>query len=288
MTFPQTSSILALQDSQEYWRLFTTLESAGDIFETESSVRAVVVGPQSDIARARIIYYDKQNPNIANELIVSVDKPFLGRLDALGSLQYQTGDRARLLISSADYGPPPVGTNTFRPPTAPAPVASPADPAILIVDPKIDLLFYLENEPAYVPPRVDRVHQFEQVGNTTGDQQWFLVPFFGRRFFDVCVKSRGITVSMVTTPAVDVYVYGINLSWILSDVGLGDGDSGHQQELLGSFHLNAPSAGAGVSDSISLPSRSFDYLAVLVQKPNGVNFPIETAIVTRISVSDKV
>jgi hypothetical protein len=281
MTFPQTSPVVAVQNGQAYWRLFTELSSSGDIYESEQSARAFVIGPDSDIARVKVVYYDVQNPNIASEVIVSVDKPFIGRIDALGSQQYQSGDGARILISHADISVP-VGDNPFRPPTAnPSPLAT-----IETVQPFIDLIQYINEVPSFIAPRTDKVYQFGQLTNITDDQQWFLVPFYGRRFGDVSVKTLGTTSG--TTPAIDIFVYGINFSWIIADRSIGS-DNGHHQEMLGQFHLNVPSLLAGVSNCVSVTNQSFDYLAVQIQKePGSANYPIESCVTLRIATSDKI
>jgi len=149
------------------------------------------------------------------------------------------------------------------------------------------LIQYFGEAPSFIPPRTDKVHQWGQITNISDDHQWFCVPFYGRRFADVCVKTLGIG-NPSTTPAVNVYVYGINFSWIIFTTMVGD-DNGYQQEMLGSFQLNAPTRLAGVSDSITVTNRSFDYLAVLIDKPeDSDDYPIESCVVTRIVTSDKI
>ena len=283
MSFPQTSADLAVTKGQDYWRLFTELGSSGDIYESPQSGRAFVIGPDSDIARVKIVYFDANESSQANEVIVSVDKPFIGRLDALNSQTYPSGERARLLISSADILVPSVffAANAFTPPTAAA--AANID----IVPANIDFIQYLGEVPSVIPPRSDKVFQFGQIPDIASDQQWLLVPFYGRRFADVCVKTLG-TENPSVTPAIDVFVFGINFSWIIADAGLAN-DSGHQQEMLGSFRLNVPTFGAGVSDSITITNRAFDYLAIQIQKAgSSADYPIESSVVTRIVTSDKI
>lgn len=278
MSYPQTSPNTSVLSGQDYWRLFTPLASAGDIYESEQSGRGFVIGPDSDIARVKIVYYDIQNPNLANEAIVSIDKPFVGRLDAFGDQTYNTGDQARLFISAEDFVPYLSSTSFFAPPTS-------AGAVVEIVPPSIDLIQYLGEVPAFVPPRSDKVFRFDQLTNISNDQQWFLVPFYGRRFFDVGVKTLGFDGS--TTPPIDVGVYGINYS-----PSVGGGvlrDTGVQQEMLDFFSLASPATNAGISEFAAGSSRSFDYLGVMIQKPVGsADYPIETVVSTRITVSDKV
>ena len=251
MTFPQTTAIQAVQDGQEFWRLFTPLDSSGDIYESESSGRAFVMGSQSDVSQVGVTYFDFQAPDNSNCVTVSVDKPLIGRLDALGTKDYQTGDRARILISTNDLIPP-VG---FRPP-----LAGGGD-GVQIVTPRLDLLQYLSAEPTFIAPRANRIHLFENLpsgGGATVD--WFLVPFYGRRFAEITLKMLGI-VPIVNGPALDVDVFGLNFSNVISDPSLTD--VGHQEELLVTLSIAAPVAlGAGVTDSITITNRAFDYIEV--------------------------
>ncbi len=272
MSFPQTSPVEAMRNGQEFWRLLTPLVSSGDIYEAEVSSRALVIGSDSDIARVNITYYDVQNANIANNASVSVDKPFVGRLDAIASQPYQSGDRARLLISTLDLVPP----TGFRPPSA-----GEGDP-VSIVQPYIDLLFYLREQPGFIAPRSNKVHLLEQLPLfTSTNPQWMLVPFYGRRFTEVTIKSLGF----VGQPAIDVNVYGINFSNVIADPVLAD--NGHQQELLGTMSLGAPGLGAGITDSLPITNRAFDYLAIEIDS-SGAAFPDASSVVTHIVVSDKI
>lgn len=272
MTFPQTSSIEAIRQGQEFWRLFTELESSGDIYESEQSSRAIVIGPNSDIARANVTYYDVQNNNIASNVSISVDKPLIGRLDALSSQTYQTGDRARILISSIDLAPP----SGFRPPSAGV-----ADP-ISQVTPKIDIYSYLNEQPGFIAPRTDRVHLFEQLPNfLSSAPQWYLVPFYGRRFAEITVKSLGF----LAQPALTVNIYGINFSNTIADASLAD--NGHQEELLATMSFIVPGLGAGITDSVAISNRAFDYLAVEIDS-SATPYPDSSAVTTHITVSDKI
>lgn len=271
MAFPQTTALEASRNGQEVWRLFTPLESSGDIYESELSCRAAVIGPDSDIARANITYYDVQNANQANTASISVNKPYIGRLDALASRTFQTGDQARLLISPLDLVPPP----GYRPPSAGA-----TDPIETVV-PNIDLLFYLGEVPGYIGPRSNRVYLFEQLPSFSSlNPQWFLIPFYGRRFAEVTLKSMGF----IAQPSVIVRIYGLNFSNILPSAALAD--NGHQQELLTTRTFLVPALGAGITDSIVISDRAFDYLGIEIDGAAG--FPDATSFLTHIVTSDEI
>jgi len=251
MSYPQTSPEQSVLNGQEYWRLFTPLGSSGDIYEADVSARAIVVGPQSDVSQFAVTYFDKQAPGGANSVNVGVDKPFVGRLDALANEIYQTGDRARLLISTNDLVPPA----GFRPPSA-----GPGDVVEVIV-PNIDALFYLTSEPGYPPQRTNRSHLFESLpGGGGAVADWFVVPFYGRRFAEITAKLLGIPAT-VAGPPLDVDVFGVNFSNSIADPSVAD--TGHQEILLGTVSIPGPAAlGAGTSGSIVVTNRAFDCLEV--------------------------
>lgn len=269
MSFPQTTPIEALRNGQQIWRLFTPLDSSGDIYESEASARSLVIGPDSDIAQVQATYYDVQNPNLANTVSVSVNKPYVGRLDALVSATYQSGDRARLLLSPLDLVPPP----NFRPPGAGADVVE-------VVVPKIDVLAYLNEVPTYIPPRTNGNWLFETLpAFVSMNPQWFLVPFYGRRFAEITAKSLGIFMQ----PAVTLTVYGLNFSNILSFVLA---DDGYQLEQLVLLNFAAPGLGAGITHSTSIVNRSFDYLAIKID--GGGAFPDPASFPVHIVTSDEI
>lgn len=265
MSFPQSTPAQAILAGQEVWRLFTDLESSGDIYEAEVSTRALVIGPESDVSSVQCTYFDPTVSPLTNSVEFSIDKPWIARLDALPGKQYQTGDAARLLFSTTDLLPPP----GFRPPSS-----SPLDPVETVI-PNIDLLFYLNEQPNFIAPRSDRVHLFEQLPDfTDANDQWFLVPFYGRHFSEVTCKN------LVGSPtAVTVTIYGINFSNVLVDASLPD--NGHQQETLGTYVV-----AVGATDTLATVSRSFDYLAIQLDNGAG-SYTNVSSLVTHITVRDR-
>jgi hypothetical protein len=273
MTFPQTSAETAIQNGQQYWRLFTELESSGDIFEAPVSARAVVIGPDSDISRVDLTYYDAQSANLTNQMIISIDKPLVGRVDALFSTPYQSGDRARVLLSTADLLPPtnylPQGFNV-------------GNDILEVVQPRIDLYYYTNEQPTFIPPRSDRFHLFEQLPfvGTFDEDIWYVIPFYGRRFAECTFKSLGV----VSAPALGIEVFGANFSNIVADVTIAD--DGHQLESLGTIAMAPPPIGQGITDSVTVLNRAWD--ALVIQINPTAAFPSPQSFVTHVVVSDKV
>lgn len=176
MTFPQLQQ--ASQETREekdFFRLYTALESGGDVYEIDTSAVAFVIGPQSDVARVRVTYFDPSEPNKLTSFVVSVDDPFLGRLDALlSSVTFPvSGTQARILVTPEDLYEPGWGPSVL------------AQDIVAQVAPKIDLLCYL-NPPAGLPAkRADFTSRGRVtiVDNGGGDGTTYLVfPYYGRRY----------------------------------------------------------------------------------------------------------
>lgn len=265
MSFPQTTSVNAIRGGLEIWRLFTEIESSGDIYEADTSARALVIGPDSDVGRVMVTYFDEQAPASANSATLSVTKPWVGRLDAFPARNYASGDAARLLFSLPDLMPPPF----FTP--------SGAEPFELI-QPTLDLLFYIAEEPGFIAPRSDKVFLFEQL-QAIAFASWYLVPFYGRRSAKFTFKSLGLAAQ----PAVTVNIYGFNFSNLLGTVLA---DDGHQRVLIGTVPLAAPALGAGVTGTFDVTDRFYDYLGIQIVP--AAPFPSFNSFTTNIAVSDVV
>ena len=208
MTYPQKPASGAVQSGQEYFRLFTELESSGDIFELDESIKAFIIGPQSDIGRVRVTYYDPNQSLKINSFVVSVDDPFIGRVDKLTSTKYpQVNEDADILVSLEDL------LNNDYNPTG----TTPGD-AITFVKPRIDLLCYFDQPNDFPQKRAD----FTKRGNLTipdtgagSGAAYLIVPFYRRKV---------ATFKFLAFPAHD-YDFVLNgLTWI-PGAGTGPSDS---------------------------------------------------------------
>ena len=112
----QPSSSASVQNSQELFRIYQPIESPGDIFEVDSSCKAVFIGQNSDVAEVRLQYFDEQEgPDLMNTVDVSVNGPFVGRMDALLDTTYASlGQKARVLAFPVD-----LVDNAYVRPTSP-------------------------------------------------------------------------------------------------------------------------------------------------------------------------
>lgn len=262
MTFPVTSSVNALTNQQEVWNLNTQIESAGDIYESEVSAKAFAIGPNSDVAQVKVSYFDATETDKVNEQIVSVDRPWAGRLDANLLERYSTTQVARMLISLVDI-PPPEG---FLPPS------HVAGQRVVIVRPVVQVLQFLSPQPDYAPARADKIYRFNSISSLNlALPLWYIVPFYGRKSGQVTFKN----INVGAQPNVAVTTFGINFSI--------SGDNDINQEIQIDTDA-AVTPGSTVTHVVS--NQSFDVLGIRIVPAAAFDNP--QSIYTRITVSDKV
>lgn len=186
MTFPQMPASQTVRDSQELYRLTTELDTSGDIYEIDVSSKALAIGPNSDIAAVNAYYYYLNNVSnqVVHPVTVSVNSPFVGRVDARNdpSAKYPGRIPGRILVTPADIVPP-IGWTPLN--------ANPATDIISVIRPRIDLLTYFSPPSAIAERRAD----FFTRGRLTilggGGGTWIAIPFYRRKFLSVRVVNTG-------------------------------------------------------------------------------------------------
>jgi len=194
MTLPtQPGSPESVLGNQEYLRIFQPVLSPGDIYEIDSSTRAIYIGPNSDLAEIRLAYYDKQSrdPTLMTLADVSVNGPFVGRLDSLLATQYQgLGQPGRILAYPVDIVDP-----AYERPTGPTTVPA----RRYNVPAQIDLICALKDLPSIPEVRADRTYRFPRVpfnndGGMDDDGSTDLViPIYGRRMVTIQLITPVLT-----------------------------------------------------------------------------------------------
>jgi hypothetical protein len=175
MSFPQVvQSSTEILEGQEIFRLKTPLVSSGDVYEMDTSAKAFAIGPDSDVSHVRLTYFDPSQPNRSESLVVSVDSPFLGRVDALASEQYPVLlASAKILVSLEE-----LVNLTWAPDLTSIGYSS-------IIPPTLDLVCYLATPPVVPLRRADKFFR-GRVGFTT-DRSVLGIPIYGRRYVSVNV-----------------------------------------------------------------------------------------------------
>jgi hypothetical protein len=190
MTLPnQPSSTAEVLANQEFFRIFQPVLSAGDIFEIDSSTRAIYIGPNSDLSEVRLQYYSRQALGADKMEIadVSVNGPFVGRLDSLLVTPYPNiAQPGRILAYPVDIVDP-----AYERPTGV--LAVPA--RRFNVPPRIDLFCALKDLPSIPAVRADRTFRFPRVpfNNDAGldddGSTDIVIPIYGRRMVTVQIVT---------------------------------------------------------------------------------------------------
>lgn len=180
MSYPQPSSVLPVKNGQDFFRLTTPIVSSGDIYESEVSANAIVLGPDSDIARVQVTYYNADVSVGLSNAIVSPDRSLTGLVPAVNTEHYissfsQSNPRkGRVLVSLDDYY-----NIRFRP------ALFAGGDEIQFETPTLDLIFYFKGLPSVIPQRSDRTFMYQYFKTPAapgaGVSSWLVVPGYGRK-----------------------------------------------------------------------------------------------------------
>lgn len=211
MTFPQPPSQDALLNplSNEF-RLRTQLLSNGDLFESEVSAAAFVIGPDSDVSSIQVSYYDPLARYYTNDAglpvaetsrmssqIVSVERALVGSFAARMDTDYpqMPGRKGRILLSNA---------NTYLPGWLDAVDGEAA--RYLRIPPVFDVIQYFQQRPSLTSQRADKTYDFQYtLTDPAGTPTFIVIPAWGR-------KSGFFTFLNRTGSAQDVRVDGVTYS----------------------------------------------------------------------------
>lgn len=250
MTYPQPSSNSPALNGQKYLRLNAPLVSPGDIYQSEQSGLAFAVGPESDIARVNLNYYDDQVANKLNQISISNRAPFVGLIQARTTDKYPISSvPGRILFSSGDIVPD-LRLSQYYPNTT-----------SMMIPPVMDVVqYFAPPSSGLYPGRNDRNYYFQDFPVSTTFN--LFVPYYGRAWGQIQVRDPG---------AIGVTLAIIGINW-----GLGI-NSNNVKTLRG-----AAAIGAGVNQIIeSTVDGDFDYIELQFAAGNGVD-----KLPTRILFSD--
>jgi hypothetical protein len=179
MSYPQAIASQEVLDGSTFYRLLTPLISGGDAYEMDVGALAFAIGPQSDLGRVRVTYYDPSQPSRSSSFVVSVGDPFIGRIDALVSAKFQIANTpARIVITPED-----LYNNQWFPTVN-------GNDIVSFVRPKIDLLAYLFPPPALPNKRADFVTRGRLTIAPGGtNTTWLVVPFYRRKFASIVIRN---------------------------------------------------------------------------------------------------
>lgn len=187
MAFPQPNADRYALNGSPFFRLNTLLSSPGDIYESGQGGLAFAIGPDSDIAKVNIGYYDDQVPTFLNTTTIGPDRPFIGLLSSRNDARYVPIDRpGKVLIWSADlYNP------AYRPPGFNALID-----LISYFTPRLDVIqYFTQQSSSIVSARNDKSYLIQNIFAPvipTGDH-FLMIPYWGRRFAQIQLTNKNKT-----------------------------------------------------------------------------------------------
>lgn len=203
MTYPQPNANQYAANGYQFFRLNTLLQSSGDIYESEQSGLALALGPESDIAKVGVSYFDDQADNFMGQTVITPDRSFVGRVDSNLNGFYTPAQRpGRILIYPQDLWNSqyiPTGWETGN--------------TSIVVTPRLDVIEYFANQQSLIQKRNDKVFRFQDltVDDTVAGIVYVTVPFYGRKFANfkahvpadangaagLAIEVRGVTVEII-------------------------------------------------------------------------------------------
>lgn len=261
MGFPQPSANDYALSGQDTFRLNTLLSSAGDLYESEQSGHAFALGPDSDISKVNVAYFDSQaEPSFMQQLAISPRRAWSGRIDAQNKqgLYMPSKVPGRILLwpdelYNADYLP-----TGFDPVTQ----------TIQWIVPVLDVIQYFKPQSALQPSRNDKSYQIQNFLNTVAETH-IMVPYYGRRYF--MIEATNFTAADFT-----IRVFGLNFAITDSQVTNTNQDKALAFQIIGAGAPPEPTIIIGnasaVGHNINVPDTAtftgrFDYLRVVVVGP---------------------
>jgi hypothetical protein len=99
MSYPPPDPDSYAVNGYKFFRLNTTLISDGDIYESAQGAQGFAIGPDSDISKVNVGYFDDQVARFMNQVAISPGRPFPGIVLARNESVYVPSNRpGRTLI----------------------------------------------------------------------------------------------------------------------------------------------------------------------------------------------
>lgn len=198
MGYPQPDPDQYTLGGQTFWRLNTLLVSDGDMYQSKQGSGGFAIGPDSDIAKVNIAYFDDQVPGLMNQIAISPQRPFGGTMFARNSSQYLPSQRpGRFLIWPDEIYNPDWRPGDF----------DPGNYRLDFITPVLDVVEY------FAPiglnaSRNDKEYLFQELPDNAnaagGGAIWgLLIPFYGRRYASI------FTENFDTHMTVQQHIYGL-------------------------------------------------------------------------------
>ena len=201
MSYPPPNADQYSINGYKFFRLNTPLISDGDVYQSQQGAQGFAIGPDSDVSKVNIAYFDDQVPNFLNQIAITPERSFPGLIAAQNDKTYAPANTpGRILIWSDElYNP------TWS-------------PSFIDIAGRIDFEVPVMDVVQYFAPAGNAMNQgrndkeywypfLNAPANAFGPNTWVIViPFYGRRYFSMNFQSDGT----VQTADIQVTINGLH------------------------------------------------------------------------------
>lgn len=196
MSYPQPNADQYALNGYKFFRLNTPLTSDGDMYESQQGAQGFAIGPDSDISKVNIGYFDEQVPRFLNQVAITPERAFPGFIAARNEANYvPSGRPGRILIWSDElYNP------TWDP--QPIDVAARIDFEVPVMD---VVQYFAPAAQAMNQGRNDKEYWYDFIaappaGIGVANSWTVVLPWYGRRYFNLTWQNnQAVSVRLLIT-----------------------------------------------------------------------------------------
>lgn len=186
MSYPPPNPDNYALNGYKFFRLNTPLISDGDMYESQQGAQGFAIGPDSDISKVNIGYFDEQVPRFLNQVAITPERAFPGFIAARNEVNYVPANRpGRILIWSDELYNPTWNPNFID-------VAGRIDFEVPVMD---VVQYFAPAAQSMNQGRNDREYWYDFIPAPPApvgvNNVWTLViPFYGRRYMNLIWQSQ--------------------------------------------------------------------------------------------------
>jgi hypothetical protein len=267
VSYPQPNPDSYAVGGYNFFRLNTLLTCDGDIYESTQGAQGFAIGPDSDISKVNLAYFDDEVAStFQNQISVSIDRPFAGFFPARNEADYAPASRPGRILMWPDE----LYNSSFRP----AGFTNNNGTRFDTIVPVLDVVEFFA--PAQLTPqRNDKNYRILNIPFGTVSYI-FMFPTYGRRLVDFSILNG----TGSAAAAIHYSVHGVRYSY-RTNVTLGTADV----QLIAS---TAVANNAAVHGQVTAATLGFwDAMYVTISSDSAPAIPALNQVAINIRVSDR-
>lgn len=171
--YPQPKASSRVTSHQDFFRILKEVDRRGWIYEIDTSLKGLAIGPGSDISRVFVSQFDQSAPDSISEYVVEAGAPLIGRIDAVTTKRHGVANTdGRILVwSDQRYREKYSSEEAFN---------------FLAFPPVVEIIGYFNDPPVLPTRRADRFYRSTfPLSGTKTDGNVVEFPVFGRKYASI-------------------------------------------------------------------------------------------------------